>query len=73
MFSLDKGQREGGGGAGWGKYKKKSKSKPLNGTETRFRRALISNNSVSLALKKELWAVTRNIGAGRGGWGKGVG
>ena len=35
-----------------------SKSKLLNGTETSFRRALISNNSVSFVLKKELWVGT---------------
>ena len=48
-----------------------SERKPLNSTETSFRRALISNNSVSLVLKKELWVGTKNIGAGRGGWGEG--
>ena len=50
-----------------------SKSKPLNGTETSLRRALISNNSVSLVLKKELWISTEDIGAGRGGCGGGGG
>ena len=36
------------------------KSKLLSGTETRFRRALmISNNSVTLVLKKELWVGTK--------------
>ena len=50
-----------------------SERKPLNSTETSFRRALISNNSVSLVLKKELWVGTKNIGAGRGWCGGGGG
>ena len=37
-----------------------SKSKLLNGTETSFRCALISNNSVSLVLKRGLWVGTKN-------------
>ena len=48
-----------------------SKSKLLNGTETSFRCALISNNSVSLVLKRGLWVGTKNIGAGLGGRGGG--
>ena len=49
-----KGREGGRGGGGVGlNTKKKSKSKPLSGTETSFRRALISNNSVKLVLKKK--------------------
>ena len=46
------------------------KSKLLSGTETSLRRALISNNSGTLVLKKELWVGTKIIGAGRGGTGR---
>ena len=49
-------------------YCKISKNKLVNGTETSFKRAPISNNSVSLVSKRELWVGTKNIGAGRGGW-----
>ena len=45
------------------------KSKLLNGTETMSKRTLISNNSVSLVLKRELCVGTKNIEAGRGGGG----
>ena len=47
-----------------------AKSKLLNGTETSFSRALISDNSVSLVrLKRELWvgAKQHRSGLGRGG------
>ena len=37
-----------------------SKTKLLNGIETSFRRALISNNSLSLVLNKELWVRKKN-------------
>ena len=54
--------REGVEGGDWAKYKnKKYKSKPLNGTKTSFRCALISNNSVSLVLKRELLVGTKKI------------
>ena len=46
------------------------KSKLLSGTETSLRRALISINSVTFVLKKELWVGTKIIGAGRGGTGR---
>ena len=50
-----------------------AKSKLLNGTETSFRRALISDNSVSLVrLKRELWVGAKHHRSGRGRGGGGV-
>ena len=65
---------EGGGGEiGLNTKKQSTKGKRLNGTKTSFRCALISINSVSLVLKRELLVGTKKHRRGTGRVGGGGG